>query len=324
MLRNFKEEGKTIIIITHKLGEVKDIADNYTVLRRGKNVAEGNVKTATIEKMASEMVGKQIALDLPRGKSNAGDVVIKVENLSYVLKDGTKKLDNVSFEIRANEILGFAGVEGNGQDELVKCIYGILKPTAGRVLINDVDVTNMGIHERKQLVSYITEDRHGFGLILDMKAKENVALTTIDEFSKYGILNGSKIKKYYQDIKAKFDLRGSDDGEAPARGMSGGNQQKLIIGREVVKEHKVLLASQPTRGLDIGAIENTYKYIVEDRENGAAVLLVSFELPEILGVSDRIAIINKGQIVEIIDGKKATAEQIGIAMAGITKGKVVK
>ena len=321
LLVDFKNKGKTVIIITHKLNEVKEVADNYTVLRKGEVVASGVVKTTSIPEMAKQMVGKEVTLNIKNPNVKAGKLLYKFENISYTNDLGVKKLDNVSFELYENEIVGLAGVEGNGQTELIKIMVGLLKPDSGRLLMYkdgevEHDVTHLSIKKRIELgLSHIPEDRHSYGLVLDYSCAENTILQEAKKFSKWGMLDRKKIYSYAQEIIKTYDVRGTNEGKAPARGLSGGNQQKLIIGREITRSHDVLIAAQPTRGLDVGTIENIYNLIIKDKQNKNAILLLSYELNEITSASDRVLVINNGQIMGELKGKDINNEKIGMLFA---------
>ncbi|AHF57212.1 ABC transporter ATP-binding protein [Spiroplasma eriocheiris] len=321
IMLDLKKDGKTIIFISHKLDEVKKLADSATVIRKGKVVDTFSVKDKTQKEIAEAMVGRQLIEIKNTGVKPQDQVLLKVENLSIKKKGITKvmALDNFNVEVHAGEIVAIAGVEGNGQSELVNAITGLEHFHQGKILFNDIDVTKVSIHQKYENgMSHIPEDRHKHGLVLDFNVIDNVVLQNIDEkpFSNYGLLNKSAIQLYAQDIITKYDVRGANSGFAVARGLSGGNQQKLIIGRELSRKHKILVVVQPTRGLDVGAIEYIHTKILEEKANGNAILLVSYELEEIMGLADRIIVLHAGKISGEVAGNQVKREEIGLMMAG--------
>lgn len=318
IMRSLASQGKTIIIITHKLKEIKQVADYCTVIRRGKKVDTVKVADVTEEDLASMMVGRQVSFKVDKKEANVGDVVLKVDNL--VVKDNRKlnAVKGLSLELHRGEILGIAGVDGNGQSEFIEGITGLRPIESGRVILNGKDITNLSPKEIiENGMNTIPEDRQKRGLILDFTVAENMILENYhkEPFSTKGRLNHKAISDFSKELIEKFDIRPRDHMHIAGE-LSGGNQQKVILAREISNDPDVLIAAQPTRGLDVGAIEYVHKYLVEQRDHGKAVLLISFELDEIMNVSDRIAVIFNGKIVDIIDAKEADERTLGYLMAG--------
>ncbi|HEY5838742.1 MAG TPA: ABC transporter ATP-binding protein [Pyrinomonadaceae bacterium] len=323
ILRSMRAQGKTIVIITHKLDEVLAISDNVTVMRDGKVV--GNVKTSETNaaELARMMVGREVLLRVDKPEAKPGGAVVDVRGLSIVGRDGTKRLNNVSLEIRAGEIVGIAGVEGNGQTELIEALAGLIPGShiTGTINFEGRDITRSDARRRKELgIAHVPEDRHRRGLLLDSSLAENTILGV--HYRKPAvmgpglvILNERGIQRRTEQVIRDFDVRPPNPA-LPARALSGGNQQKLIIGREFELPPKLLLVSQPTRGVDIGAIEFIHRKIVEMRDAGCAVLLVSAELEEVTALSDRLIVVHNGEIVGEVDPKVATTEEIGLMMTG--------
>lgn len=319
IMRRLIDEGKSIIVITHKLKEIKAVADRCTVIRKGKGIGTVDVSETTTEQMAELMVGRQVTFQVPKGEANVGDVVLEVQGLKMKNNRGLEGLKSLSLQAKAGEILGIAGIEGNGQSQLIEAITGLKKLDAGSVKLNGVDITNLPVRQRTESgIGHIPEDRHKHGLVLDYSLGDNMILQTYyqEPFSKGGILKESVINKYADGLIAEFDVRCGQGGLTPARGMSGGNQQKAIIAREVDRSPSLLIAAQPTRGLDVGAIEYIHSRLVQERDNGKAVLLVSLELDEILNVSDRIAVMYEGEVVGIVDADQTDENELGLMMAG--------
>jgi general nucleoside transport system ATP-binding protein len=320
ILRRMRDQGKTVVIITHKLEEVLAISDNVTVMRDGKVV--GNVKTSETNSkdLARMIVGRDVLLRVEKTDASPGETVLNVQNLSVKNAHG-EALNGISFNVRAGEIVGIAGIEGNGQTELIESIAGLVSPanSSGSIEFLGKDITATNARRRKELgIAHIPEDRHKRGLLLDFDLAENsmlgvhyrppVAATS-------GLLNNSAIEKRVKEIIENFDVRPPQP-ELPARALSGGNQQKLIIGREFELNPKLLLVSQPTRGVDIGAIEFIHRKLIALRDSGAAILLVSAELEEVTALADRLIVIYKGQIVGEVDPKTTSNEEIGLMMTG--------
>lgn len=320
MVKDLKDEGKTIIIITHKFNEIKTIADRATIIRLGTFISDFNVHERTIKEMANEMVGHELSEIVNRDHKHKEEVILDVQNLVLKLKNNsTKKPMPINFQIHAGEIYAIAGVEGNGQSELVRAISGLDRRVNGKIIIDNVDVSSSSIHKRNQTgLSHIPENRQRHGLILDLPIYMNVVSNKISKepFSKYGFLNEKEIKEYTRLLLKKYDVRGSVRGTSDARGLSGGNQQKLIVARELSHGNKLIVMMQPTRGLDLGAIEYIHNKILEEKQKGNAILLVSYELDEILSLADKIAVMGNGVITDWGDTEKMTRNKIGQIMAG--------
>jgi general nucleoside transport system ATP-binding protein len=322
ILRRMREQGKTIIIITHKLSEVLAISDEVTIMRDGRVVGELKTSETNAAELARLMVGRDVLLRIEKPEATVGETVLKVEGLTVRTADNTPRLNNVTFEVRAGEIVGIAGVEGNGQTELIEAIAGLVAParTTGRLLFQGQDITRTSARTRKELgIAHIPEDRHRRGLLLDFDLAENSILGVHyrpPAVSSLNILLDDKaIRRRAEQLIKDFDVRPTDP-DLPARALSGGNQQKLIIGREFDLAPKLLLVSQPTRGVDIGAIEFIHRKLVGLRDEGCAVLLVSAELEEVTALADRLLIVHEGEIVGEVDPKVATTEEIGLLMTG--------
>src|SRR5947209_1507468 len=323
ILRNMREQGKTIIIITHKLSEVLAISDDVTVMRDGRVVGELKTKDTNAAELARLMVGREVLLRVEKSEAKPGDVVLSVRDFSVTARDGSRRVDKVSFDVQRGEIVGIAGVEGNGQTELIEALAGLVDPArvSGRVEYLARDITNANARTRKeQGIAHVPEDRHRRGLLLDFNLAENSILGIHYRRPAVAglggiLLNDSGIQKRAAQVIKDFDVRPPNP-ELPARALSGGNQQKLIIGREFELEPKLLLVSQPTRGVDIGAIEFIHRKLVGLRDAGCAVLLVSAELEEVTALADRLLIIHEGRIVGEVDPKQATTEEIGLLMTG--------
>ena len=317
-------EGKSIILITHKLKEIMEVCNRVTVIRKGEGIGTVNVADTNPNELASLMVGREVVFTTEKKPAAPTKDVLTIENL--VVKDNRQvpMVNSLSLSVRAGEIVGIAGVDGNGQSELIEAITGLRKVEAGSIKLNDKAITNM--HPRKITesgVGHIPEDRHKHGLVLDFPIGENMVLQTYYQqpYSKSGVLNFKAIYEKAKQLIKEFDVR-TPSSTTLARALSGGNQQKAIIGREVDRNPDLLIAAQPTRGLDVGAIEFIHNRLIEQRDNGKAVLLLSFELDEIINVSDRIAVIYEGEIVAIVDPKETTEQELGLLMAGSKRQKV--
>jgi ABC-type uncharacterized transport system ATPase subunit len=320
ILRTLTDEGLSVIFITHKLNEVLEIADRITVLRRGKMIETFPREGATQETLARSMVGREVLLRVEKSPAEPGEPVLRVRDLNVRDDRDLEAVRDVSFEVRAGEIVGIAGVDGNGQSELVDALTGLRRPTSGQVLVGDKDVTGHGARAAFDAgEGHIPEDRQRRGLVLDFSLAENIALHDYraEPDSKFGWLFPGRLLSRAARLLKEFDVRGGQP-QTPALSLSGGNQQKVVIAREVGRDPRVLVAAQPTRGLDVGAIEFVHKRLVEERDQGKAVLLVSLELDEILSLSDRILVIYEGRIVAEY-GPEVSDEQLGIAMTGGTK-----
>ncbi|KGI85190.1 MULTISPECIES: ABC transporter ATP-binding protein [Exiguobacterium] len=324
IMKRLIEEGKSIVLITHKLKEIMQVADRCTVIRRGRYIGTIDIdETVNEDRLAEMMVGREVNFDAEYSKADPQQVVLDVQKL--VVKDsrGLKAVDGLDLQIRSGEILGIAGIDGNGQTELIEAISGLKKPESGKVMLNGKDVT--GFTPRKVTesgVGHIPQDRHKHGLVLDYTIRDNMVLQTYykEPFSKRGLMNYKAVAEKAKALIEKFDVR-TPSVDVPARALSGGNQQKAIIAREVDRSPDLLIAAQPTRGLDVGAIEFIHEQLIKEREKGRAVLLISFELEEILHVADRIAVLYEGKIVGIRDPKETTEQELGFLMAGGKRGE---
>ena len=324
IMRNLAAEGKSILFISHKLNEIMDVADRCTVLRKGKYIGTVNIADTTKAELSRMMVGRDVEFAVQKGEAHPGQVVLEVNGLtvpSKVHKNNAVK--NVSFQVHAGEIVCIAGIDGNGQSELVYGISGLENVSGGSVCLCGTDITHAPIRRRSTLgMSHIPEDRHKHGLVLDYTLEDNMVLQRYFEpefTNKWGFLRRKNIRDYAQRLIAEYDVRSGQGPVTIARSMSGGNQQKAIIAREIDKDPQLLIAVQPTRGLDVGAIEFVHKQIVAQRDAGKAVLLVSLELDEVMTVSDRILVMYEGEIVGELDPKKTTVEELGLYMAGAKK-----
>src|SRR5918911_370017 len=322
ILRGMREQGKTVIIITHKLSEVLAISDEVTVMRDGRVVGRLETAKTNAAELARLMVGRDVLLRIEKPQANAGATVLSVRDLSMVAEDGTRRLDQVSFDVRSGEIVGIAGVEGNGQTELIEALAGLILPPAvsGVTEFEGQDITHLNARRRKERgIAHIPEDRHRRGLLLDFDLSENSILGVhyrrpAVSFANV-LLDDKAIHRRAEEVIRDFDVRPPNP-DLPARALSGGNQQKLIIGREFELQPELLLVSQPTRGVDIGAIEFIHRKLVELRDEGCAILLVSAELEEVTSLADRLLVIYHGRIVGEVDPKQSTQEEIGLLMTG--------
>jgi general nucleoside transport system ATP-binding protein len=322
IMRNLINEGKSIIIITHKLKEIKAVADRCTVIRRGKSIGTLNVAEASESSLAEMMVGRHVNFKVDKKESTPGEVVLKIDSLSAKNNRKVMGLKDFSIEVRKGEIVGIAGVEGNGQTELVEVITGLRKAESGKVSLYGEDITNDPIRKRiEKGMGHIPEDRHKRGLVLDYPLESNMVLEVYNKrpFSKNGLLNASKIREYANKILENFDVRSGEGASSIARTLSGGNQQKAIIGRELELDPNLLIAVQPTRGLDVGSIEYIHKRLIQHRDSGKAVLLISLELDEVLQLSDRIAIVNNGELIGVVNASETNEKEVGLMMAGVGK-----
>ncbi|WP_213951302.1 ABC transporter ATP-binding protein [Tepidanaerobacter syntrophicus] len=320
--RKLKKQGKTIIMITHKLQEVMDVSDKVIVMKQGKIIGEKRTSETTPEELARMMVGRDIFININKDRINAerSNVIYELKNISTESSSGQKCVDNISFKIYEGEIFGIAGVEGNGQSELVKVISGLMEATEGDIYLGGENITNKWPKEiRKSRIGIIPEDRYAQGLCIEMKISENIIAGHHDKYVKMRIfMDFDAIEEQTDKLIRKYDIRVSDR-HGKASQLSGGNAQKLIIAREFESNPRFIIASQPTRGVDIGSIEFIHKKFLELKRQNTAILLVSSELSEIMNLSDRIAVMYKGKIVDIVDASEATSEQLGLLMAGIKK-----
>ena len=320
IMKNLASEGKSIILITHKLDEIKRVAKRCTVIRRGKFIGVVDVATTSVNEMAAMMVGRPVSFKVEKAPKTPGEAVLEVENLNVLNNKGVLGVKDFSLSVRRGEIVGIAGVDGNGQTELVEAITGLRKIQSGSIKFLGEDISTLSIKDRNEKgLGHIPEDRQKRGLILSMPIASNMVIKDFDKapFSKNGILNKEAIRDYSQEIVDKFDVRSGEGIDSLAGMLSGGNQQKAIIGREVTEDPDLLIAVQPTRGLDVGAIEFIHQAIVAQRDKGKAVLLVSFELDEIFNLSDRIAVINSGRLIDIVKTEETDVHDVGLMMAGI-------
>ncbi|MDD2397388.1 MAG: ABC transporter ATP-binding protein [Sedimentibacter sp.] len=320
IMKELVNEGKSIVFISHKLNEIKEAADRCTVLRKGKYIGTVDVATTTKEQMSEMMVGRKINFNIDKNDIETGEAILEVKNLTVIAKNSKKNLvNNVSFEVKAGEILCIAGIDGNGQSELVYGITGLIPINEGQVLLKGKDITKESVRKKSlDGMSHIPEDRHKHGVILDFDLKQNAVLQTYFEprFQKNGFIKFNAVKEYAKKLIKQYDIRSPRDEDSTVRNMSGGNQQKLIVAREIDKDPNIVIAVQPTRGLDIGATEYIHKQLIAQRDQGKAVLLVSLELDEVMDVSDRILVIYEGEIVGDLAPKEITVEELGLYMAG--------
>ena len=321
IIRNLRDSGKTIILITHKLEEIKQVADRCAILNRGKIVDVLDVASTSTKKMANLMVGRDVSFNVEKSAPRFGETVLKLENVSVHNQDHFEVVKNVSFEVRRGEIFAIAGVSGNGQVELADAVAGLMKVSSGRIFLNGKDITNESIRKRTEDgISYIPEDRQEYGLVLDFSLRDNLALKSYykEPFSgKNGVLRTEEFEKYADRLIQEYDIRSGQGSSTQVRSMSGGNQQKAIVGREIELQSDLMIFVQPTRGLDIGAIENIHKQIIAERDKGKAILLISLELDEIMNCADTIGVIYNGAIEKIAPADTLTTNQVGEFMMGV-------
>ena len=321
ILNRLRAEGKTIVFITHKLREIKAAATRCTVLRRGKKIDTVQVQDTSEQDLAELMVGRSVSFRIDKKPAQPGETVLKIEDLTVIGSKGVPAVRDLSLEVRSGEIVGIAGVDGNGQSELVAAISGLLPVKSGRIFLMGKDISTESIRSRNNYgMALVPEDRHKHGLVLDFSISENLILKNFREnpySNPLGFLQFASIQKHAENLIVDFDVRAGSGPATLAKSMSGGNQQKVVIAREIDQSPKLLIVAQPTRGLDVGAIEYIHRRIVEERDKGGAVLLVSFELDEILGLCDRIAAVSKGTIVGVLDADEADERQIGAMMGGV-------
>ena len=320
IMRSFKEEGKSILFITHKLNEIMAVSDRVTVLRKGKCIGTVNTADVTKQELSTMMVGRPVQLEVVKEPAKPKEVVLSVENLTVPSKiHKNNAVKNVSFDVRAGEIVCIAGIDGNGQTELIQGITGLEPVKSGKITLCGENITHSSIKKRNKTgISHIPEDRHKHGLVLKNTLEENLVLQRFDEkrFQKMGFIKFGEVRKYADELIERFDVRSGQGAVTVAASMSGGNQQKAIIAREIDREKPLLIAVQPTRGLDVGAIEYIHSQLVSERDKGAAILLVSLELDEVLSLSDRILVMYEGEIVGEVDPKNTTPEELGLYMSG--------
>ena len=318
-MKGFAKEGKSILFISHKLNEIMEVSDRVTVLRKGRYVGTVNTKDTNKQELSNMMVGRPVQLEVVKTEAKPGEAVLKVENLCVPSQIHKKNaVNNVSFEARAGEILCIAGIDGNGQTELVYGLTGLEKPSSGSITICGQDISHASIRKRGEYMSHIREDRHKHGLVLDFTLEQNLVLQSFEEprFQNHGFIRNDAVRSYAEGLIDKFDVRSGQGPVTKARSMSGGNQQKAIIARELDRDKPLIVAVQPTRGLDVGAIEYIHSQLVNERDEGKAVLLISLELDEVMSLSDRILVLYEGEIVGEFDPKKVSVQELGLYMAG--------
>lgn len=320
IIKGLKKAGKTIILITHKLEEIKKVADRCAILNKGKLVDVLDVTTTSTREMAYKMVGREINPEVKKPQPHYGKEVLLVQKLTVKDENGFEVVKNVSFSIHEGEILSVAGVSGNGQVELADAIAGLLPVAGGKIFLNGQNITNDSIRKRIDVgIAYIPEDRQKYGLVLDLGLRDNFSLKNYCKapFSKKGILNQSEFDSFGEKLIKRYDIRCGQGNKTIVRSMSGGNQQKVIIAREVEQDASLIIFVQPTRGLDIGAIENIHKQIVAEREKGKAILLISLELDEVMRLADTIAVIYSGEFLKVAEAKTLSTKEIGEFMMGV-------
>ena len=318
-MKEFAREGKSILFISHKLNEIMEVADRVTVLRKGKYVGTVDTKDTDKQSLSNMMVGRPVQLEVVKDEAHPGEAVLKVERLcvpSHLHKRDA--VHDVSFEVRAGEIVCIAGIDGNGQSELIYGLTGLEKSASGTITLCGQDISHASIRHRGRDMSHIPEDRHKYGLVLDFTLEQNLVLQRFrePEFQHLGFIKNDAVRKYAEKLIDQYDVRSGQGPVTVARSMSGGNQQKAIIAREVDREKPLIVAVQPTRGLDVGAIEYIHSQLVAERDRGKAVLLVSLELDEVMSLSDRILVMYEGEIVGELDPKTTTVQELGLYMAG--------
>ena len=318
-MREFAKEGKSILFISHKLNEIMEVSDRVTVLRKGKYVGTVNTSETNKQELSNMMVGRPVQLEVVKDEAKPTDEVLRVEHFSVPSRVHKRNaVDDVSFSVRKGEIVCVAGIDGNGQSELIYGLTGLDKSSGGKVTLCGEDITHASIAHRGKNMSHIPEDRHKYGLVLDFTLEQNMVLQRFQEpqFEKAGFINNAAVREYADELIDKFDVRSGQGAVTVARSMSGGNQQKAIIAREIDRDKPLIVAVQPTRGLDVGAIEYIHSQLVSERDKGKAILLVSLELDEVMSLSDRILVMYEGKIVGEFDPKKITVQELGLYMAG--------
>jgi len=322
IMKDMIKEGKTILLITHKLNEIKEVADYCTVLRKGKCIGTVDVKDTTENEMAEMMVGRQINFQIDKKDQQAGEIVLKIEGLNVSDNKNLRAVKDFSLNVRRGEIVGVAGIDGNGQTELVYALTGLKSSISGHIYLNGKEITDISIKDRLNMgMSHVPEDRHKHGLVLDFPLEYNFVIHCYGEepYSKKGILQPKVISQYAEKLIDQFDVRSGQGRHSLARTLSGGNQQKAIIAREIDRSSDLMIVVQPTRGLDVGAIEYIHGRIVAERDKGKAILLISLELDEIMKLSDRIAVMYNGELSGLIKGEGADENEIGLMMSGSLK-----
>lgn len=324
IMKGFAKEGKTIIVITHKLNEIKAVADKCTVLRRGKMVGSVDVANTSIEELAELMVGREVSFTVDKKDLERGEVIFSVKDLIVPGRHLKPSVKQVSFDVHRNEILGIAGIDGNGQTELIQAITGLSSPSSGEVILKGDNITKVSIRKKYEKgMSHIPEDRQKHGVVMDFDLQSNLILQNyyLPEYQKHSFFKFNVIEQHANELIDRFDIRSERGAKTIVRSMSGGNQQKAILGREIDREHDLLIAVQPTRGLDVGAIEYIHSQLLAERQSGKAVLLVSLEIEEIMNLSDRILVMYEGEIVGELDPKNTTINDLGLYMSGAKRGE---
>lgn len=326
IMKNLAREGKSILFITHKLNEIMEVADRCTILRKGKYIGTVDIKDTTKEELSRMMVGRDVSFSVEKKEAEPGETVLKIENLTVPSRaHDNNAVKDVSFNVRRGEIVCIAGIDGNGQSEFVQALTGLEKPSAGKIIFEGKDITHASIRDKSKAgMSHIPEDRHKHGLVLDYSLEQNMVLQRYWEpqFQKAGFIKNKAVREYSDKLIEQYDVRSGQGSVTVVRSMSGGNQQKAIIAREIDKNPELLVAVQPTRGLDVGAIEYIHSQLVAQRDSGKAVLLVSLELDEVMDVSDRILVMYEGELVGQLDPKEITVEELGLYMAGAKREAV--
>ncbi len=328
IMKGLAKEGKSILFISHKLNEITQVSDRVTVLRKGRCIGTVNTADTDAHELSRMMVGHDVQLVVEKTPARPGETVLEISNLhvsSRLYRHDAVK--GVSFSVRAGEILCIAGIDGNGQTELVYGLAGLEKCTGGTIRVNGIDITHAPIRKRSEAgISHIPEDRHKHGLVLDYTLEQNFVLQSFEDprFQHMGFIRFGEVRKYAERLIDEYDVRSGQGPVTITRAMSGGNQQKAIVAREIDRDLKLMIAVQPTRGLDVGAIENIHRQIVAQRDAGKAVLLVSLELDEVMNLSDRILVMYEGEIVGELDPKKTTVEELGLYMAGAKRQNAPK
>ena len=327
-MKSFRNEGKTILFITHKLDEIMEVSDRVTVMRKSQYIGTVETKNVNQNILSEMMVGRPVEMTLKKNKAKPGNTVLSVKNLTVASekKSNKPKVNNVSFDVKEGEIVCIAGVDGNGQTELTSAVTGFIKPINGTVELLGEDITNTSVRYRNELgISHIPEDRHKQGLVLDFPLQYNCVLHSYykKEFQNNGFINNESIRKYADNLIKRYDIRSGEGASTITRTMSGGNQQKAIIGREIDRNKALIIAVQPTRGLDVGAIEGIHRTLIEERDKGKAILLFSLELSEVMNLSDRILVIHEGEIKGEFTPETTNVAELGLYMSGAKEGKVI-
>lgn len=323
IMKQLASEGNSIVVITHKLKEIKEVAGRCTVIRKGKGIGTVDVATTSEQELADLMVGRSVNFKVEKAVAHPQDVILDIQGLTVKNKRGLEALKSFTLTLRGGEILGIAGIEGNGQTQLIEAITGLTPIESGSIKLAGKEISKLSVRERTESgIGHIPEDRHKHGLVLEYSVEDNLVLQTYykPEFSSAGLLNRAAIRKQSEALIERFDVRSGEGSTSIARGMSGGNQQKAIIAREIVRSPKLLIAAQPTRGLDVGAIEFIHKELIKERDKGRGVLLISLELEEVLNVSDRIAVLYEGEIVGIVEASQTNEQELGLMMSGAKRG----